>query len=548
MKKIIALIFAAAMAVSALAQDIESIIGTMSRKEKIAQIIIEAVETQDSPKRREAQEKAVLQGLGGIIVMDDALAPCMEMLNNLQKKARIPMLVSIDGEWGASMRFYEFAAFPKAMQMGALPSEELVYQAGKAIGEELKQIKIFVNYAPDVDVNNNPSNPVIGVRSFGENPRKVATYGSAYMRGMKDGGVAGSAKHFPGHGDTNVDSHKGLPVLEFDRDRLDSLELYPFRRLIADGVDMVMVGHLSIPALDPTGTPASISKPIVTDLLRNELGFDGIIVTDALGMKGLTNDYGDASVAAYIAGVDLLLMPQDANATIEQLDALFEKGELNEAELDARVRKMLELKARCGMLKPGYNRFVNPSDAVKSSYRPETEALIQKISDESMTVIQGEDLLPISSGKTAYVAINAATEESEQFFLELCLESFPADRFRLDGDFGQEEVDALAVKLRGYDNVIIGFHSGEPVRRTGGPRRESQITQAQFTAISAMAKELGNATGILFANPYRLIDLQGYKYFLNFIVAYSDTAFNNKAAARAITRGGAKGKLPVSID
>ena len=522
-------------------------IGKMSRREKIAQIIIDAAYSTDSPEKRANHEKLVQSGLGGIIVMDDDLAPCMSMINDLQAGAKIPLIVSIDGEWGASMRFYEFAAFPKAMQMGALPSEELVYQAGKAIGEELAQIKIFVNFAPDIDVNNNAGNPVIGVRSFGEDQEKVAVYGSAYMRGMKAGGVAGSAKHFPGHGDTNVDSHKGLPVLSFDRQRLDAVELAPFRRLIADGVDMVMVGHLSVPVLDPTGTPASISKPIVTDLLREELGFEGIIITDALGMKGVANDYGDASVAAYMAGADILLMPQNAEKTVGQLDSLFETGTLDEAGLDARVRKMLKLKQRCGMLEPGYNPCVDPSEAVKASFRPQTEALIQKISDESMTVLQGSDFLPLAPGRTAYVAVDAATEQSREFFLELCREHFPADRFSLDGDFSQTEVTDLTTKLKGYDNVIIGFHSGEPVRRSGGPRRESLIKAEQFQMLAAAAKELGNVTGVLFANPYRLNDLPGYKDFRSFMGSYADTSFNNKAAARAITKGGAKGRLPVSL-
>ena len=548
MRRVFAILLAFTMAASALGQDIDSIIGGMSRREKIAQIIIVAVDTQDKPERRASHEEAVRQGLGGVIVMDDVLAPCMEMLNQYQAGAKIPLLVSIDGEWGASMRFYEYASFPKAMQMGALPSEKLVYQAGKAIGEELSQIKIFADYAPDVDINNNPNNPVIGVRSFGEDREKVATYGSAFMRGMKDASVAGSAKHFPGHGDTDVDSHKGLPVLTFDRKRLDSLELYPFRRLIADGVEMVMVGHLSVPALDPSGTPASISEPIITGLLRKEMGFNGIIITDALQMKGLTNDFGDASVAAYKAGVDILLMPQDALKTIDNLDALFADGTLDEAGLDARVRKMLELKASRGMLAAGYNRYVDPSEAVRSSLRPETEALIQKISDESMTVVKGAENLPLKTGRTAYIAINAATQQSEEFFLELSKQYFPADRFRLDGDFGQAEVDALREKIKGYDQVVIGFHSGEPVRRSGGPRRESLISPEQFATVSALAKELKNVTGVLFANPYRLIDLQGWKDFSIFIVAYSDTAFNNRAAARAIVKGSAKGKLPVSIE
>ena len=319
------------------AADVASLLSTMSRREKIAQLIVEAIDSKESPELRARQEGWIREGLGGLIVMDDGLADNIQMINELQTLARIPMLVSIDGEWGAAMRYYEYAAFPRAMQLGALTDPALVEEAGRVIGEELRDLKIFANYAPVVDVNNNPGNPVINTRSFGENPAKVAEMGAAYMRGMQGAGVFGSAKHFPGHGDTDVDSHKGLPVLLFDRARLDSLELVPFRRLIDEGVAMVMVGHLSIPALDPTGTPASISKPIVTGLLRKEMGFDGIIITDALGMDGLAAAGDDAARLAYDAGADILLMTEDAHRTIDVLEAAFRKGELDEADLQAHL-------------------------------------------------------------------------------------------------------------------------------------------------------------------------------------------------------------------
>ena len=360
MKRLFLTLLAATVCCGGLfAQDLDSLLGTMSRREKIAQLIFEAVESREDPALRARQEGWIREGLGGLIVMDDVLADNMQMINELQALARIPMLVSIDGEWGAAMRFYEYAAFPRAMQLGALPDASLVEEAGRVIGSELRDIKIFANYAPVVDVNNNPRNPVINTRSFGENPWKVAEWGAAYMRGMQSAGVFGAAKHFPGHGDTDVDSHKGLPVLLFDRARLDSLELVPFRRLIAEGVAMVMVGHLSIPALDSTGTPASLSKPIVTGLLRNELGFQGVIITDALGMEGVAAAGDDAALLAYEAGADILLMPRDTRHTIDALDALFRRGALDERDLDTRVRRVLSLKARAGMLSPNYSPFVD---------------------------------------------------------------------------------------------------------------------------------------------------------------------------------------------
>lgn len=531
----------------------------MSRREKIAQLIFEAVESREDPALRARQEGWIREGLGGLIVMDDVLADNLQMINELQALARIPMLVSIDGEWGAAMRFYEYAAFPRAMQLGALADPALVEAAGRVIGSELRDIKIFANYAPVVDVNNNPRNPVINTRSFGENPWKVAEWGAAYMRGMQAAGVFGAAKHFPGHGDTDVDSHKGLPVLLFDRARLDSLELVPFRRLIAEGVAMVMVGHLSIPALDSTGTPASLSKPIVTGLLRNELGFQGVIITDALGMEGVAAAGDDAALLAYEAGADILLMPRDTRHTIDALDALFRRGALDERDLDARVSRVLALKARAGMLAPGYSPFVDTTGVTARARRPESEAVIQELCDRSMTVVQGRLRRPLrlhrhmaltTRPRVAYVAFNAATPESAEFEAEL-LRHGRVTRFDLPGDATPEQIDSVGALLRGYRDVIVGIHSGLPRPRSGGPQRFATIDPSQLARIAALNRRgLGHRHRlhcVYFGNPYDLNRLTMFDRFKTFIIAYADTRFNNIAAARALTEpASAQGSLPVA--
>ena len=465
----------------------------------------------------------------------------------------IPMIVSIDGEWGAAMRYYEYAAFPRAMQLGALTDTLLVEQAGRRIGEELHALKIFVNYAPVVDVNNNPANPVINTRSFGENPWKVARMGAAYLRGMQSAGVFGSAKHFPGHGDTDVDSHKGLPVLLFDRARLDSLELVPFRRLIAEGTAMVMVGHLSIPSLDSTGTPASISKPIVTGLLREKLGFDGIIITDALGMEGVAEGNANAALLAYQAGADILLMPQDTRETIDALDAAFRKGELDEADLDTRVRRVLQLKERAGMLAAGYSPMVDTAVLVQRAKQPESETMIQELCDRSMTVVQGRLRRPLrlhrhmaltTRPRVAYVAFNAVSPESAEFEAEM-LRHGRITRFDLPLDATPAQIDSVGALLRGYRDVIVGFHSGKPKPRSGGPQRFATIDPEQFAQIAGWSRR-HRLHGFYLGNPYDLNKLSVFKRFKTFIIGYSDTRFNNIAAARALTeRGSAQGVLPV---
>ncbi len=554
MKKLFFLILLCALNAPLLrAADVEALLASMSRREKIAQLIIEAIDSRESPELRARQEGWVREGLGGLIVMDDGLADNIQMVNELQSLSRIPMIVSIDGEWGAAMRYYEYAAFPRAMQLGALRDSALVEEAGRMIGEELRGLKIFVNYAPVVDVNNNPANPVINTRSFGENPWKVARMGAAYLRGMQSAGVFGSAKHFPGHGDTDVDSHKGLPVLLFDRARLDSLELVPFRRLIAEGTAMVMVGHLSIPSLDSTGTPASISKPIVTGLLREKLGFDGIIITDALGMEGVAEGNANAALLAYQAGADILLMPQDTRETIDALDAAFRKGELDEADLDTRVRRVLQLKERAGMLAPGYSPMVDTAGLVQRAKQPESETLIQELCDRSMTVVQGRLRRPLrlhrhmaltTRPRVAYVAFNAVSPESAEFEAEM-LRHGRITRFDLPLDATPSQIDSVGALLRGYRDVIVGFHSGKPKPRSGGPQRFATIEPDQFAQIAGWSRR-HRLHGFYLGNPYDLNKLSVFKRFKTFIIGYSDTRFNNIAAARALTeRGSAQGVLPV---
>lgn len=535
------------VAVSSAAQDVESVLRSMSRREKIAQIIVQAIDSKASEDEKAACDNLVREGLGGVIVMDDRLQDNIELINHMQSLAKVPMLVTIDGEWGASMRYSEYAYFPRAMQLGALSDKDMVYEVGAAIGKELKELKIFVDFAPVVDINNNPANPVINTRSFGQDREKVASFGSAMMRGMRDNGVYGSAKHFPGHGDTDVDSHKGLPVLNFDRRRLNETELYPFRKLIADGVEMVMVGHLAVPALDPTMTPASISRPIITDLLRKEMGFNGIIITDALEMKGLTRDHSDAPVAAYKAGADILLMPLDAKQTIDNLDAAFESGELDERDLDTKVRRVLGLKQRCSMLGKGYDPMVDTTTLAEKAVRPDSERLIQKISDMTMTVVCGSDKLPVKqrSGKKslAYVSYNESSDDCAAFDRELS-QFFTYDKFTIDPQRGVQGIDSVGKLIKGYKEVIVCFHCGQPVQRSGGAQKFAKVDHGQFEKIASWNKGR-RVHAVLMGNPYELDKLPEYNWFTSFTVAYSDTRYNNVAAVRALATGKADGVLPV---
>lgn len=549
MKKIILALVAAAMIPQmTAAQDMESKMKQMTLREKIAQIVIVGVSSHGSATGHEADVKQMSElQLGGVIVDDDKLTTNLQLINELQNVSKVPLMVTIDGEWGASMRYREYTVFPRAMQLGALRKPDLVYKAGKAVGEELKELNILVNFAPDVDVNNNPSNPVIGVRSFGENKRKVAEYGSAFMLGMKDAGVAGSAKHFPGHGDTDVDSHKGLPVLQFERKRLERLELYPFRRLIADGVDMVMIGHLSVPALDATMTPASVSYPIVTELLKNQMGYKGIVITDALEMKGIAGDGIDASLEAYKAGADILLMPLDAVQTIDTLEKAFKAGALDEKELDGKVLKMLDLKKRLGMFEDGYSKTVDTADIEKRTVRPETEKLIQEIADKSVTVLRKKGRLPYIKNweSTAYIAFNPS--ENSKYITDR-LEEKGVKIFNIPEGASNEYIYNIRKEIfHKYKRVIIGFHSGSPVARTGGPRRMTKITPEQFQILSSIGVR-HNAICLYFGIPYDFNNYERLRDFNCIVMGYEDTKFNNIAVGKLLFGEiKSEGELPVAV-
>lgn len=328
---------------------IAELVSQMSVRDKVAQLIVAHHYDPD------IDSLVVNDHIGGVIVMVSTRAEIDTLLPRLQAESKIPLFTCIDAEWGASMRMKEdFPRHPRAMSIGrSKNADSLAFEIGRHTALELKSLGIAANLAPVADVNTNPNNPVIGTRSFGDNPTMVAELASRYAAGLHSEGIAACAKHFPGHGDTSVDSHKALPVVPHDRARLDSVELLPFRRLIADGVEMVMTAHLSVPALDSTGTPASISKP-VNDFLRDSLGFAGVIVTDGMNMKGVTSlfDGSDvpASVAAFEAGADLILAPVSCRAIIDAITAKIEAGEYPVEELDKKVYRVLKLKQKLGII------------------------------------------------------------------------------------------------------------------------------------------------------------------------------------------------------
>ena len=532
-------------------RQVDSVFRKLSTREKIAQIMIIEFDSKDPKSKKAIQNRLVKkEKIGGLIPMNDDLVPAMKRMNELNSMAKIPMLISIDAEWGTNMRYWdEIPPFPRQMQLGALSSDSLVYRMGYLMGKECRLLKMQVNYAPDIDINNNPSNPAINTRSFGEDKQKVAQYGIAIMQGMKDAGVAGSAKHFPGHGDTDVDSHLALPVLPFSYERLDTLEMAPFKHLIAAGVDMVMVGHLNVPALDPSGTPSSISKKIVTELLREKLGFQGIICTDALNMHGVATESGldkkDIPLAAYKAGADILLMPEDVENSITVIENAVKSGEITMASLDERVKKMLALKSRLGLLDKGYSPIVEMDGLEQRVIVDENLKLMQQLAKNSMTVLFNDNSngngIPVSleGKKVAYVGYKKP--ELGREFAKMALRYGNIDTVILNNDASLAALRDARNKLREHDLIIFGFNETDQRPHKGyaiNPEDVSFITQwaAQQPMIA-----------VYLGSPYALTRIPDYRNFTAYVLGYSNNQANNFAAAQVVFGGiPAIGVLPVT--
>lgn len=554
-------------------RQVERTLKKMTTREKVAQLIVSQTDSYIFSEGHALMTDTLvgIEGIGGLLIIQDSLPRFLTRMNQLQEMSKIPLLVSIDGEWGPSMRFSEYPFFPQQMQLGALPSDSLIYEMGLAVAEQCKMANIHINYAPVVDINVNPKNPVIHARSFGENRDKVTTYGRAYMKGMQDGGIIACSKHFPGHGDTEVDSHKGLPVLPFSRERLDSLELYPFRDQIKHGVEMVMMGHLHIPALD--SAVSSISYPIVTGLLREEMGFDGIIVTDALTMKGVSENMEspEIALAAYKAGVDILLKPGDIIASIDRLEEAMNSGECDIEDLNERVRKTLRMKARFGMLERNYNPIVDTTNISERVKKPEHIALIQEMAEQSMTLVDNKaGLLPLNMNKKiAYVAYNAKhipmlreygdieglsgynpetgmVDSTTLMYQHLLKEAMKQEGevhyFALDKKSSDKDIAKVCAQLADYDVVILACHDPR------GRSRKDLIAQEHIKVMEGLVKK-HQPILVHYGSPYGLSDLPWRNHLSGVLIAYKDSESNQKAAAKVLTGEiEAVGVLPVSVE
>jgi beta-N-acetylhexosaminidase len=340
------------------------------------------------------------------------------------------------------------------MAVGATRSEDAASFLGEVTAREGRALGIHWAFAPVLDVNNNPDNPVINIRSFGEDPALVGRLGAAFIRGAHSGGMLTSAKHFPGHGDTAVDSHLELPVIDADRERLETVEWPPFRVAIAAGVDSIMVGHVAVPAIDPSGAPATLSPLLNEEILREEMGFEGLIVTDALDMGGVGSAWiGEATVAAVLAGADVILMPPDLRVALQSLVRGVEEGQLSEARIDRSVRRILETKARLGL---NQNRFVDPAAGALEVGRPEDIARATEIAEASVTVVRNDgDLLPLAAEERLRILHLLMPDEPGVPTAELRSRRISFTTIALEHEVTKQKMDEILAGVEGFSHILV---------------------------------------------------------------------------------------------
>ncbi len=518
----------------------DSVLKTMDNDQKIGQLfMIGAYSNRDSIHFKEVSKLITNYHVGGLCFFQGGPMRQSQQTNYYQAKAKIPLLISIDGEWGLSMRLDSVVKYPKQMAMGAISDNQLIYDFGKETARQFKRIGIHLNFAPVIDVNNNPKNPVINDRSFGEDKYRVAAKGIEYMRGMQDNGLMANGKHFPGHGNTDKDSHLTLPTLNRTKIQLDSIELYPFRELINRGLGSMMVAHLFIPSIDSTkNTASSISKPIVTDLLKNDLGFKGLIFTDALNMKGVSSFFapGEVDARALIAGNDMLLITENVpNAFFEIKKAIMDSL-ITMSEIEQKVRKILIAKYAVGL-----NKYqpVNMSGIYEDLNTNEAKLVSMRLYENAMTLLANKNnLIPFKELENKSIAAVSIGAEINNEFLTMCKNYADVTTFALKKDVSLNDFDFLGKNLEQYNTVIVGVHD-----MTRNESKNFSISKQTKDFLSNLAQH-ANVVVVVFGNAY---SLRNFENLAPILLAYEDNEFTRSLAAQALFGGiQIKGTLPVT--
>lgn len=516
---------------------VDSIYNKISLREKVGQLfMISAYSNKDSVHVNEVNKLIQDYKVGGVIFFQGGPVRQAKLTNQYQSNAKIPLFVGIDAEWGLGMRLDSTYIYPWNMTLGAIQDLNIIESVGKNMASENKRIGVHFNFAPVLDINTNPKNPIIGNRSFGENKVNVSNKAIALMKGVQSQGVFSTGKHFPGHGDTSTDSHLALPLIDFSKKRIDLVELYPYKRIFDEGLVSVMVAHLNIPSLElKPNYPSSASYNVVTNLLQKQLGFEGLIFTDGLEMKGASNfkGPGDLEIAMLLAGNDILLCPENVPVAVKKLETAYNEGVITEERLAHSVKKILHYKFKAGLDK---YKPVDMSNIHNDLNPSQNDVLHYQLYENAITVLKNEnEILPIKNldQKIAYVKlgddINSAFVTTLKKYTEVI-------------DVSNTNIDSLNNELKNYDTVIIGFHK---LNKTW---EKQNFTDTELLWLQQIAKH-NKVILDIFAKPYSLLPITIFDDIEGLVVSYQNSNISQIVSAELLFGAiEAKGKLPVSIN
>jgi beta-N-acetylhexosaminidase len=522
-------------------QWVDSLMKKMNIDQKIGQLfMIQAYSCAKHQKTEELLKQIDKLEVGGVIFMQGGPVAQAQICNRFQQASKIPLLIAIDGETGLGFRLDSTINYPVQMALGAISEDTLIYEMGREIGEQCRRLGIHMNLAPVCDINNNPTNPVINFRSFGENRDQVTRKSWLFASGMQSAGIIATAKHFPGHGDTETDSHLRLPVINQTKSELDSVELYPFSQLIEKGIDAVMTGHLRVPALDPNKIPATMSSKVIKNKLKNDLGFEGLVITDALNMTGAGKiSSSELTVKALKAGNDMVEIVPNLEQAIHAVKAAIQSGQIKEEDIDLKCRKILTVKKWLGLDK---NKLIDFQNLTKDLNQNKYQLTKRLLFEKSLTVLQNQKrILPIRQLDTLKIASVAAGTTEVNSFQQMLGNYTSVDHFNISKNPTDDEINHLINQLKPYNLVITSIHGMGlyPAKRFG-------ITDQQIKLVGQLSNL--NAIITFFGNPYALPNFPDIQKAKGLIVAYQDDRDAQEMAAQLIFGAtDASGKLPVTV-
>ena len=534
---------------------VDSVYKSMTLKQQIGQMIFVELRPSNPSTVVKAMQDVKDLNVGGAVLFLSKLPDQAATINGLQSIARTPLLIAIDGEWGLGMRLQDVDNFPYQMALGSLKDNSLIYKMGLEVARQAKRAGLHINLAPTVDVNNNSLNPVIGYRSFGEDPKDVAAKGFSYIKGMEDGGIICTAKHFPGHGDTETDSHADLPLISHDINRLNSVELMPFHELVKNGATGIMTAHLNVPAITGNSLPTSLSPKAIKELIRDKWGYKGLIFTDGMEMRGISKYYspGQAARMAAEAGNDILELVRDPKEAIDSIYAAVQKGQISKKQIEESVRRILAIKYYVGLNK---YKPTNTWNIVSDVNSPASKLLIRQMTEKTITGLQNNDnILPLETGKFKKIAVVSLRSDNSDVFYNRFKKYFKADYFKYDFKNSLTKADDILDSLKKYDLVIAetGGFSTRPgkAQKVEDPKKnyvlEYGVTTNLQHFMDRLTKEHPNTVLAVFGMPYVMDYMPAIKNAKAVLFSQGNNALSQDLMAQAVAGAfDVEGKLPVN--